>query len=68
MARTLSDDNKEYLAALKKAHMAIVSGAQSYSIGSRSLTRADLKTINAEIARLEGTTTPRLGRIWMTDL
>jgi hypothetical protein len=50
----LSDSDKEYLDALKAARLAIVSGAQSYSIGSRSLTRANLQTINDEIARLEG--------------
>jgi hypothetical protein len=41
------------LAAFKAARDAILSGAQSYSIGGRSLTRANLDTILKEISRLE---------------
>lgn len=36
------------------AETAILGGAQSYSIGNRSLTRADLNNISAMIRRLEG--------------
>lgn len=67
MTRTLSAEDKKYLIALRKARLAIVTGAQSYSIGGRSLTRADLRTINAEINRLEGATTPRFRRIVPSD-
>jgi len=41
------------LAAYKAARDAILSGAQSYSISGRSLTRANLDIIITEIARLE---------------
>ena len=47
------------LAAYKAARDAILSGAQSYSISGRSLTRANLDTIIKEIARLEA----RIGRV-----
>lgn len=47
------------LAAYKAARNAILSGAQSYSISGRSLTRANLDTIIKEIARLEA----RMGRV-----
>ena len=67
MPRVLSESDKEYLKALKEARLAIVTGAQSYRIGSRQLQRADLKTINEEIAKLEGTTTPRFRRVVVTD-
>ena len=63
----LSESDKEYLEALKKARIAIVTGAQSYRIGSRSLTRADLKLLNDEIARLEGSTIPKFRRVYMVD-
>ena len=36
------------------AETAILGGAQSYSIGNRTLTRADLKNISDMIRRLEG--------------
>jgi hypothetical protein len=65
--RELSKDDVEYLAALKQARLAIVRGAQSYRVGSRSLTRADLPTILSEIARLEGTIAPRFRRVVVTD-
>lgn len=67
MAQPLSVADKKYLAALRKAQLAIVTGAQSYSIGGRSLTRADLGLINSEIARLEGTSAPRFRRIIPVD-
>lgn len=47
------------LAAYKAARDAILSGAQSYSISGRSLTRANLDTITKEIARIEA----RIGRV-----
>lgn len=47
------------LAAYKAARDAILSGAQSYSISGRSLTRANLDTIIKEIARIEA----RIGRV-----
>lgn len=47
------------LAAYKAARNAILSGAQSYSISGRSLTRANLDTIIKEIARIEA----RIGRV-----
>ena len=62
MPHILSEADREYLDALKSARLAIVTGAQSYSIGSRSVTKADLKYINDEIARLTGEHTPRFCR------
>lgn len=47
------------LTAYKAARDAILSGAQSYSISGRSLTRANLDTIIKEIARIEA----RIGRV-----
>lgn len=47
------------LTAYKAARDAILSGAQSYSISGRSLTRANLDTITNEIARIEA----RIGRL-----
>jgi hypothetical protein len=41
------------LVVYKTARDAILSGAQSYGIAGRSVTRANLDTINKEIARLE---------------
>lgn len=63
----LSDEDTEYLSILKRARNAIVSGAQSYSIGSRSVTRADLRFITGEIARLEGSTAPIIRRVIARD-
>lgn len=40
---------EKYLAA----EQAILDGAQSYTIGSRTLTRGDLKAITSQIDRLE---------------
>ncbi|MDM8289066.1 hypothetical protein QUW41_07095 [Slackia piriformis] len=42
--RRLAED-KELLAEVKQAISAILNGAQSYTIGSRSLSRADLKSL-----------------------
>lgn len=67
MARKLSPEDQEYLAALYRARLAIITGAQSYTIGSRSLTRADLGVINSEIARLGGEQGTRVRRIVSTD-
>lgn len=64
----ISEQDKEYLSALYKARMAIIGGAQSYSIGGRSLTRANLDTINSEIARLEGAIIPKFRRIVVRDI
>lgn len=63
----LSEEDIEYLTILKRARNAIVSGAQSYSIGSRSVTRADLQFITGEIARLEGSTAPIIRRVIARD-
>lgn len=38
-------EDKELLAEVKQAISAILNGAQSYTIGSRSLSRADLKSL-----------------------
>lgn len=67
MARKLSTEDQKYLDALYTARLAIVTGAQSYTIGSRSLTRADLGTINSEIARLSGEQGTQIRRIVSTD-
>lgn len=67
MPRVLSESDREYLEALKQARLAIVTGAQSYRIGSRALTRADLGFIVGEIEKLEGTITPKFRRIVVRD-
>jgi hypothetical protein len=72
LRRGLSEEDKEYLQELKTARRKIVTGAQSYTIGTRNLTRADLKTIMSEIARLEAeagtsTTTARFRRVIFRD-
>jgi hypothetical protein len=67
LSRRLSESDIKYLEALKEARLAIVTGAQSYKIGSRALTRADLSTIIKEIEKLEGTTAPRFRRIVVRD-
>lgn len=42
--------HKDAAAALRAAYLALVDGGvSSYSIGSRSLTKLDIKTISAEI-------------------
>ena len=38
-------EDKELLAEVKQAISTILNGAQSYTIGSRSLSRADLKSL-----------------------
>ena len=43
---------KERLAAYMAAEVQILKGAQSYSIGNRTLTRADLEAIQKEIRQL----------------
>jgi len=43
---------KERLSNYLQAERAILTGAQSYMLGDRSLTRADLKQIRAEIDQL----------------
>ena len=63
MELNLSESDREYYEALKRARIAVVSGAQSYRIGSRSVTKADLKYINDELARLEGSQTMRVRRV-----
>lgn len=49
------DELNEYLVAIKKKRIELMTGAQSYSIGSRSLARYNitLKELNLEIARVE---------------
>ena len=68
MARVLSADDQEYLKLLKDARIAIIGGAQSYSIGTRSLTRANLALILDEIKRLEGGATPKFRRGIVRDI
>jgi len=63
----LTNDDKEYLEALKAARLKILRGAQSYQIGSRSVTRADLRWIGDEISRLEGAARPFFKRIVPVD-
>lgn len=41
------DEKREMLAQVNSAIVAIMAGGQSYKIGSRSLTRADLATLRA---------------------
>ena len=45
---------RERLESYYDAEEAILSGAQSYKLGSRSLTRADLAVIGKRIKELEG--------------
>ena len=45
---------RERLESYYEAEEAILSGAQSYKLGSRSLTRADLAVIGKRIKELEG--------------
>ena len=46
--------HKSAVEKLREAYMALVDGGvSSYSIGSRSLTKLDIKTISAEIAAHE---------------
>ena len=59
----LSQSDEEYLNALKAARIAILTGAQSYKIGSRALTKVDIRFITDEIARLEGATQARVRRV-----
>lgn len=47
------EELKKELNSYKAARDAILTGAQSYSINGRSLTRADLRVIENSIARLE---------------
>jgi hypothetical protein len=49
------------LEAYRAAELAILSGAQSYSINNRTLTRANLETINKMIRQLEGDLTRLCG-------
>ena len=44
---------EEHLDLLDKAYQAILAGAQSYKIGSRQVTRADLATVSSEITATE---------------
>ena len=45
MADNSTNSTKEMLDEVNKAIIAIASGGQSYKIGSKSLTRADLKQL-----------------------
>lgn len=49
----LISKKQERLALYEAAEVAILGGAQSYSIGNRTLTRADLQFIADMIKRLE---------------
>jgi hypothetical protein len=46
------EETKQRLAAYIKAEQILLSGGQSYAIGNRSLTRADLKHITDMIIKL----------------
>ena len=49
------EELRAYLVALKAKRLELLTGAQSYSVGSRSLARysLDLQELNAEIKRTE---------------
>ncbi len=47
------EDKSEQLKVLNEAIHTIITGGQSYKIGTRSLTRADLSTLIAERDRIE---------------
>ena len=60
----------EMLEQINAAITAVLSGGQSYKIGSRSLTRADLSTLQAMRAELEaqitaGQVSPLLDRTYV---
>ena len=60
----------EMLEQINAAIAAVLSGGQSYKIGSRSLTRADLSTLQAMRAELEaqitaGQASPLLDRTYV---
>lgn len=60
----------EMLEQINAALTAVLSGGQSYKIGSRSLTRADLSTLQAMRAELEaqitaGQASPLLDRTYV---
>ena len=60
----------EMLEQINAAITAVLSGGQSYKIGSRSLTRADLSTLQAMRAELEaqitaGQASPLLNRTYV---
>ena len=68
MPQILSEDELELLKALKAARLELISGrAQSYRIGSRSVTYIDLGWINQQIKELEGTSAPKIRRIVPMD-
>lgn len=48
------EDYRGQLAEVNRAITAILTGAQEYKIGTRSVRRADLGTLYGERARLEG--------------
>ena len=48
------EETEERLALYIKAEQHILNGGQSYSIGNRSLTKADLENITKMITRLHG--------------
>lgn len=52
---------QDQLTKLYAARDAILTGAQSYGMGGRSLTRADLKEINLQIEKIEGRLSRRSG-------
>ena len=68
LPKILSISDQEYLNALKEARIAIITGGQSYRIGSRALTRADLRFITDEIDKLEGKYNQRWRRVLVRDL
>lgn len=49
----MPDNRYERLKAYREAEKAILEGGQSYRIGNRTVTRADLADIRATIAALE---------------
>lgn len=53
LLQTQLNNKKILLEAYQAAEISILQGAQSYKIGSRELTRADLKEVREERKRLE---------------
>lgn len=65
-----TNNPEEMLEQINAAITAVLSGGQSYKIGSRSLTRADLSTLQAMRAELEaqitaGQASPLLDRTYV---
>jgi hypothetical protein len=60
----LSPEQKEYLAELYAARIALLKGrVKSYNIGRRALTYIDLSWVDEQIDKLEGSNTPKFRRV-----